>query len=57
MSAEPGDRVLVLSTAGVPAYAEAIEGIREELAKSGHTIHVEQLDGAPNASTFTGTRL
>ena len=57
MSAEPGGRVLVLSTAGVPAYAEAVEGIREELAKSGHTIHVEQLDGAPNASTFTGTRL
>ena len=57
MSAEPRRNVLVLSTAGVPAYAEAIQGIREELAKGGPTIYVEQRDGVPNASAFTGTRL
>jgi len=49
MSAEPRRNVLVLSTAGVPAYAEAIQGIREELAKGGPTIYVEQRDGVPNA--------
>lgn len=57
LDGHPGGRVLVLSTAGVPAYAEAIQGLREELAKDGHSIDVEQMDGTPNGSIFTGTRL
>ena len=38
MSAAPDARVLILSTPGVPAYAEAIGGLREELAKAAQPV-------------------
>jgi putative tryptophan/tyrosine transport system substrate-binding protein len=53
---QPGGRVLVFSSAGVPAYSEAIEGIREELAQDGYPVDVET-SGTLNAARFAGTSL